>query len=81
MPINVAVALPSHVALANAEAARRETLPLGRAAAKRCCSVSTGFNQPGQWHFEASQTAVRNMLKQPGALTRVDMTIIFDAPL
>tara|TARA_R100001244_G_scaffold7631_3_gene9845 strand:- start:123 stop:332 length:210 start_codon:yes stop_codon:yes gene_type:complete len=69
------------VVLANADAARRETLPLGRVTAKRCCRVSTGFNQPGQWHFEASQSAVRDMIKQPSALTRADMTIIFDAPL
>ncbi|TBU77004.1 hypothetical protein [Phytopseudomonas daroniae] len=81
VPINVAVTLPSHVALTNGGAVRRESLPVGSAAAKRFRSVSTGLNQPAQLHFEASQAAVNDMLKQPGSTYQGDVTIIFDAEM
>lgn len=81
VPIDVAVTLPSHVALANGGAVRRENLPVGRAAAKHFRSLSTGFNQPAQLHFEATQAAVKEMLKQPGSTYQGDVTIIFDAEL
>lgn len=81
VPINVAVTLPSHVALANGGAVRREILPVGSTAAKRFRSVSTGLNQPAQLHFEAGQAAVNDMLKQPGSTYQGDVTIIFDAEM
>lgn len=81
VPINVAVTLPSHVALANGGTVRRESLPVGSAAAKRFRSVSIGLNQPAQLHFEASQAAVNDMLKQPGSTYQGDVTIIFDAEM